>query len=76
MLLLCFHVVVRYWIVMEGVIIIMRIALKVVQRIIKMVFVTIRAPMCFVTGMSSARKCTDATIMYRVKAVIMFRVIL
>ena len=76
MLLLCFHVVVRYWIVMEGVIIIMRIALKKVRNIITMVFVTIRAQICFVTGMSSARKCTVATIMYRVMAVIMFRVIL
>ena len=76
MFLFCFHVVVRYWVMVEGVIIIMRIALKVVRRIIKMVFVTIRAPMCFVTGMSSARKCTVATIMYRVMAVIMFRDIL
>ena len=76
MLLLCFHVVVRYWIVMEGVIIIMRIALKKVRRIITMVFVTIRAQICFVTGMSSARKCNVATIMYRAMAVIMFRVIL
>ena len=76
MLLFCFHVVVRYWGMVEGVIIIMRIALKVVQRIVKVMLVTIRPPMCLVTGMSSARKCTDATIMYRATAVIMFRVIL
>ena len=76
MLLFCFHVVVRYWVMVGGVIIIMRIALKVVRRIVKIMLVTIRPPMCLVTGMSSARKCTDATIMYRATAVIMFRVIL
>ena len=55
---------------MEGVIIIMRIALKVVRMIIKMVFVMIQVQMCFVTGVSNARKCTVATIMYRTVAVI------